>query len=114
MKKFLLLFFTISFIISSFAKADPCPDQVLEQLHDYLKPKLSKVTWLDVNSSDALDTCQFVIRYYPCTDDIQKQIDRLLPQAIQAKAPQCVLENSGVHEHTEGFCTLTQTEMRCE
>lgn len=99
----------LPFLIMSF-----CPPDAPQKLYDYLKPKMEKVTWVDINPQNPQNPCQFSIRYYPCNAAIQNQIDELLPKAIYANYPHCVLQEAGKHRHTEGFCTLADASMQCK
>lgn len=111
--KILRLFLLAAMMAAHLANAASCPVDAPEKIYSYLKPQLPDGTWLDINPADRADNCGFVIRYYPCSDDIQDRIDTLLPQAVHAANPQCILKNAGEHVHTEGFCTLKGAAMRC-
>jgi hypothetical protein len=109
--KFILVY---SFLICNFANATPCQNDILLKLYTYMKPQLIKVSWLDLNSVDPADSCQFLLRYYPCNEITQHELDAMLPTALAATTPYCQIVSHGTHEQTEGYCTLRNIVLRCE
>lgn len=116
MKKFIstfLCFFCIYTLSSHAAKNDFCPYQLFDKLYASLHATITDITWLDINPTDNPNACQFNIRYYPCTQAIQSQLDYWLPLALQDIAPSCVLQYHGTHQPTEGYCTLKNIVIQC-
>jgi hypothetical protein len=113
MKKiFSIMMLCISIVLTHTAKADVCTN-MYNNLYDYLQPKISEITWLDVNSLPDNNNCRFVIRYYPCNYDISNQLDNILPEAIRSLPQDCILVSKGRHHHTEGYCTLENIVAQC-
>lgn len=109
----LFIFLLIFLQTISLAHADnPC-DSLYSNLSDDLKKTIPSLTWVDVNPINLSIYCQFVIRYYPCNEPVQKQIDAVLPHVIQEASPHCTWVTQGQHHQTEGYCTLDNVLAKC-
>ena len=74
---------TFLLVAGNVANALGCPENFHASLHHYLKANISEISWLDINSVDSEKSCQFNIRYYPCSASVDKQLLLVIPSYIQ-------------------------------